>query len=109
MNHVPSFTLYIYGRLGQLKHLEGTPGFETTTKVMEKMGLSCVEFDRKTSMPYEDQLWEQFDLLMQLTEEGMMKELPLFVVDPSNKAKVEALMAGRKEAVISQESSKKLA
>lgn len=40
---------------------------------------------------------------MELTEEGMMKELPLFVVDPTNKAKVEALMAGRKEEILTPE------
>jgi len=32
---------------------------------------------------------------MELTEEDMIKELPLFVTDPKNQAKVEALLAGR--------------
>jgi len=38
----------------------------------------------------------------------MLKQLPTFVTDPSNKAKVEALLAGRKKEALGAEETKKL-
>ena len=64
---------------------------------MEQLGMGNVELTRTTSQPYEEQFWEQFDVIMGLNEEEMKKELPNFVTDPSNKAKVDALLAGRKK------------
>jgi hypothetical protein len=46
MANVPSFNLYIYAKLGQLQHLEGDEGYEASKSVMEKLGLSNVEFSR---------------------------------------------------------------
>jgi hypothetical protein len=44
-----------------------------------------------------------------ITEVGLRKELPFFCVDPSNRAKVEALLANKEAAAhISHEHSKKL-
>jgi len=51
---------------------------------MEKLGLGLIELDRLTAMPYEQQFWEQFDVVMNLSEEEMRNDLPLFVTDPSN-------------------------
>lgn len=45
-------------------------------------------------------------MLQQLTEEQMRKELPHFVTDPANQAKVEALLEGRN--AISSEETRKL-
>jgi hypothetical protein len=45
---------------------------------------------------------------MELSEEGLNRELPVFVTDPSNKAKVEALIAGRKGTSAFGESSHKI-
>jgi len=104
--NVPTFNLYIYAKLGQLQHLKQDPGYQATLNVMEKLGLDKVKFDTKTSMPYEQQFWEQFDILMELNEEDMMKEVPAFVVDPSNKARVEALLAGRKMDAVGAEQSR---
>jgi hypothetical protein len=84
LQNVPTFNLYIYGRLGQLPHLEQDAGYQATVKVMEKLGLGLVELDRLTSMPYEQQFWEQFDIIMNLSEEEMRRDLPYFVTDPSN-------------------------
>lgn len=75
---------------------------------MEKLGLDKVDFDRHTSMPYEEQFWEQFDIIFELTEEELIKELPTFVIDPSNKAKVEALFAGRKKEALGFEKSRQI-
>jgi len=65
-----------------------------------KLGLGDIEFDRTTARPYEEQFWEQFDILFGLSEEHMLKELPIFVTDPSDKAKVEALIAGREKEAL---------
>jgi hypothetical protein len=45
---------------------------------------------------------------MGLSEKEMYQELPAFITDPANQAKVEALLAGRKQAAIDQDSSLKL-
>jgi hypothetical protein len=47
-------------------------------------------------------------VIMELSEEGLNRELPVFVTDPSNKAKVEALIAGRKGTSAFGESSHKI-
>jgi len=75
---------------------------------LDKLGLGKIDIDRKTSNPYECQFWEQFDILMELSEEEMIRELPTFVTDPTNQAKVEALIAGRKRDAIGHEESQKL-
>jgi len=49
----PTFNIFIYAKLGQLQHLESDPGYQATVKVLERMGLGIIEFDRHTSMPYE--------------------------------------------------------
>lgn len=54
----PTFNMYIYGRLGQLPHLEQDPGYQATLRVMEKLGLDHVEIDRKSAQPYEQQFWD---------------------------------------------------
>ena len=66
---------------------------------MEKLGLDHIEIDKKSAQPYEEQFWEQFDYLQNLTEEEMKKELPYFITDPTNQAKVEALLSGRKTTI----------
>lgn len=104
----PTFTMYIYGKLGQLPHLEQDPGYQAAVKVMEKLGLGQIEIDRKTAQPYEEQFWDQYDTIMELSEEEMIRELPTFVVDPTNQAKVEALIAGRKQQAIGAESTRRI-
>jgi len=58
MNNAPTFNLYIYGKLGQLKHLEGTNEYEAAKRVMEKLGLNNIKFSHKTSQPLEEQFWD---------------------------------------------------
>jgi hypothetical protein len=98
-----SFTTYLYTQLGLIQKNED---FEAAQRVMESLGLSKVEIDRKTAQPYEEQFWDQFDVIFELSEDGLQRELPAFVTDPSNKAKVEALIAGRKYSI--PESTQKL-
>lgn len=77
-------------------------------KVLDRMGLGRISIDTHTSNPYELQFWEQFDILMELNEQEMLKELPVFVTDPNNRAKVEALLEGRKRDAIGHEETKTL-
>lgn len=52
------------------------------------VGLGKVDITTQTSMPVEEQFWQQFDVINDLTESSMRKELPNFISDPSNQAKV---------------------
>jgi len=75
---------------------------------MKALKLDQVEFNRVTAMPYELQFWEQFDLIFNLNEEEMKKELPTFVIDPNNKAKVEAVLAGRRREALGSEQTRQI-
>lgn len=101
-----SFTTYLYANLGFIPQGEG---YEAAARVMEALGLSRVEIDRKTAQPYEEQFWDQYDVIFELSEDGLARELPAFVTDPANKAKVEALIAGRKGSSLGQETTQTLA
>ena len=62
-------------------------------RVLDAMDLKDIELNPSiTTMPVEEQFWHQFDGFYQLTEKSMRKELPHFVTDPANLAKVEALL-----------------
>jgi hypothetical protein len=88
MNGQPSFSVYIMARCGMLDHLKGDEGYEATMTVLETMGLGAIDFSNKTAMPTEEQFWEQFDGVFSLSEAEMKSELPNFVTDPNNRAKV---------------------
>jgi hypothetical protein len=101
-----SFTTYLYTSLGLLPK---EASFDAAARVMEALGLARVDIDRKSAEPYEEQFWTQYDVIMELSEEGLARELPVIVTDPANKAKVEALIAGRKAGHVSHESTHALA
>ena len=92
-----SFTTYLYSQLGLIQKGED---FEAAQRVLEALGLSKVEISRKTAQSYEEQFWDQFDVIFELSEEGLQREIPAFITDPSNKAKVEALISGRKYGAV---------
>lgn len=93
LNGGASFTSYIYASFDLIPK---DPNFAAAARVMEALGLARVDIDRKSAEPYEEQFWTQFDVIMELSEEGLARELPVIVTDPANKARVEALIAGRK-------------
>lgn len=73
--------------------------FEGCMKVFTALGFDTMEFElHKTAEPIEEQFWNQFDGMYDLTEAGMREELPLFITDPNNRAKVEALIASYENA-----------
>lgn len=74
---------------------------------MEALQLNKIEIDRKTAQSYEEQFWDQFDVIFELSEDGLNRELPAFVTDPANKAKIEAVLSGRKGATAVPETTQK--
>jgi len=107
LNNAPSFNIYILGRTGKLDHLAHDEGYAATMRVMDTLGLNAVQFNHKSAQPVDEQFWEQYDGVYQLTVSDMRRELPNFVAEPSNRAKVEALMNG--QPALEQETTVKLA
>lgn len=102
MSKTPSFNIFILAQSGQLSHLKGEENFEATQRVFQALGLDKgIVFNNKTSEPLEEQFWKHFDLMFNITEAGMRTELPFFCVDPSNRAKVEALLHQKAAAQVS--------
>lgn len=99
LSKTPSFSLFILAHQGKLDHFRGDEGFEATQKVFNVLGFGDMEFNDKTSEPVEEQFWHHFDSHFSITEEGMRKALPHFCVDPSNRAKVEALLGHEHEKI----------
>jgi len=97
MHSAPCFNLYIMARSGKFDHMKDDEGFQATMRVMSAMGLDAVEFNTKSTEPLEDQFWTQFDGMYDLTEAKMKDDIDLFVTDPTNQAKVEAIMAQHQE------------
>lgn len=95
LSKTPSFNLFILAHQGKLNHFKGDDGFEAAKRVWAALGLNSIEFNSKTSQPVEEQFWDNFDIQFNVTEVGMRKALPFFCVDPSNRAKVEALLNGQ--------------
>lgn len=105
----PTFNIYILGRTGKLDHLQGDAGYQATMRVLDTMGLGAIDFDKYTAQPFEQQFWEQFDGVYELTETELRQELPYFVTDPTNRAKVDALLAGQDATAVAAEQTVKLA
>lgn len=78
-------------------------------RVMDTMGLGAVDFNHTTAMPTEEQFWQQFDGVYELTEAEMKRELPNIVTDPSNLAKVNALLEGHTQQIKAEEQTRQLA
>lgn len=57
LNSQPTFSIYLYGKLGQLPHLENDAGYQATVRIMDKLGLDQIKIDRKSAEPYEQQFW----------------------------------------------------
>lgn len=99
-------------KAGKLAHLERDEGFLATMRVLDKMDLGNIEISQLTSMPPEEQFWQQCDGFLQMTEADMRKELPNFITDPANLAKVQALLDGGDEsaaAVLANETTRQIA
>lgn len=99
MTGTPTVNLYIYAKLGHLEHLQNDDGFKATQKMFNALNLNLIEFNTNSAQPYEEQFWEQFDAVFQLTEDTMRQELPYFVTDPTDLDKVNALFKNESSQV----------
>lgn len=79
--------------------------------MLDILELGDVKFTKHTSMPVEEQFWQQYDGFYQLTEKSMRKELPNFITDPSNLAKVQAMLqdGGDSAAALPHEETRQIA
>lgn len=110
MTNHPTFSLFILAKSGKLAHLERDPGYQATLAVLDALDLGTVEFSQMTAAPAEEQFWAQFDGFYQLTEKSMRKELPNFVSDPANLAKVQALLSeGDSDKALPAEETRQIA
>jgi hypothetical protein len=89
----PSFGLLTLAMAGHLDHLTHDEGYQATMRCLKGMDLGHVSISKTTATPPEEQFWLQVDEELELTEVSMRQSLPLFISDPSNRAKVEALLA----------------
>ena len=105
----PSVNIYIMAKTGKMTHLEGHEGFQATMRVLEALGVGSIEFDHCSAQPLEEQFWGAYDRVFELSEPEMRKQLPYFVTDPNNRAKVEALLGDNPKSVLGEETTKKLA
>lgn len=97
MQSAPCLNIWIMAKQGKLDHLAEDEGYQATMRVMSAMGFDAVEFNNKTTQPLEDQFWDQFDGLYDLTEDGLRENIPLLITDPNNRAAVDALVASAKQ------------
>lgn len=93
MNSTPAFNIYIMARTSKLDHLKDDAGFQAAMRVMTTLGMDTMQFNLLSAEPLEEQFWNQFDGMYDLTEADMKADLPLFITDPTNQQKVEAILA----------------
>ena len=106
----PSVTLYLIGtHYTDQEHLKEIEGFQATKRVFEAMQLNEIPIDTNSSETPESQFWRQMDFLFELTEEGLMEELPYFITDPRQQDKVNAIIEGRLQDALPTESTRQLA
>jgi hypothetical protein len=99
MHSAPCLNIWIQAKQGKLDHLKDDEGYQATIRVMSAMGFDAVEFNTKTTRPLEEQFWEQFDGLYELTEASLKEDMPVLITDPTNKAAIEALMTDSQEQI----------
>lgn len=105
---LPSATMFANAQRGVYGDLTNDPSWESFQKIAKWLGLDTIEFDHTTAEPLEEQFWRNFDQIFELTEEDMHKYLPIYVTDPKNAARIEALKAAEGNLGF-KESTKKLA
>ena len=94
---------FVMTKSGLRKDLADTEEYLTTDKVMSAVGMNTIPLTNLTAETYESQFWSNFDGQFKLTEIEMREDLPVFITDPSNRMKVEAIMDGRADALDAEE------
>jgi hypothetical protein len=108
-NMTTAVATWVLHNRGHLEHLNGDQGFEAFKKIMHTFKFDEFELRLNTAQPLEEQFWDAFDELFEITEEQLMKDLPLFITDPKDVAKIEALADERELEVEEEAATAKLA
>lgn len=66
--------------------------------------MDVIEYDTTSSQPVEDQFWDQFDGVFGLTEEGLKKDLGVFITDARDRSKVEAILNNKSNGIAKEKS-----
>ena len=91
-NGLPSANMYYLAQKGKLGDLTNEPSYLSFEMVLAALGLDSSP--TSSAEPYEDQFWNRFDNVFELREEQMEQDLPLFVTDPAEQSRIEAIMDG---------------
>ena len=92
--------LYQRGLADELKH---DTAFQAFVKGNGLLNLNQIEYNEHTSQPIIDQFWEQYDLVFGLTEEGLKKDLGVIITDPSDRARVEAILNNKSSGIAKEQ------
>jgi hypothetical protein len=107
---MPSINVYLLGtHYHSAEELADNEGFQATKRVFEALQLNELPIDTNSSELPEKQFWRKLDFVFELTEEGLREELPYFVTDPREQDKVNAILEGREQEALGQESTRVLA
>lgn len=68
--------------------------------------MTGIPLSNLTAETYEQQFWSNFDNQYDLQVKQLKEDLPLFIVDPSNQVKAQALLEGRTQDLLDQEQTK---
>jgi hypothetical protein len=109
LSGLPSVTVYLLGTHFQAgPELDANEGFQATRRVFDALELGEIEIDTNSVETPEIQFWRAFDYINELSEEGLREELPFFVTDPRQQDKVNALLEGREQEALGQETTRLL-
>jgi len=93
---MPSVNVYLLGtHFHSQDELANNEGFQATKRVFEALQLNELPIDANSTELPEKQFWRHIDYVFELTEEGLREELPLFVTDPRQQDKINAILEGR--------------
>jgi len=74
-----TFSSYVHCKLDD--KIPRDEGFDVTSRILEALSLHRITVDTKSAQPYDEQFWDQFDVIMELSEEGLKRELPAYQGD----------------------------
>ena len=106
---LPSANLLSMGQKGMFG--VDDPAYEAFQRVLSATNLRDVEFNYNTSEPLSDQLLNAFDKKYEVTERKLVRDLPIFVSDPKQRGRVEALLesGGDLSSTLPEETTRQLA
>jgi len=94
---LPSANMWSLAQRGLLGDVTQDPSYESFSKILKWLGLDNVEINPATAQPVEEQFWEQFDGIFELSEKEMNHHIELFLTT-DEQARIAALEETKKLA-----------